>query len=146
MESLRHLSHAVGQNLYHLIWKPKWSRPVLTGPVRACCTAALRRAARRHAIVLVEHDVMPDHIHAFVALRPNRSVSTALQILKGYSAHAMFRHFPELRQEFRTGHLWSPGKFFRSVGTVTVDAIQHCIAESNRASRTQQQLARYPGL
>ena len=146
MQTLQHLSHAVGQNLYHLIWKPKWCRPVLTGPVRRCCTAALRRAARRHGIVLIEHEIMPDHIHCFVELRPTMSVSTAIRLLKGYSAHMLFRHFPELRRQFRTGHLWSPGKFFRSVGSATADAIQHYITESNRGQRHQQQLTRYPGL
>ncbi|HHE36183.1 MAG TPA: IS200/IS605 family transposase, partial [Candidatus Woesearchaeota archaeon] len=35
------------------------------------------------------------------------------------------------------GHLWSPGKFFRSVGNVTAEAIKNYIAQSNRGSAKQ---------
>ncbi|MDD9953716.1 MAG: IS200/IS605 family transposase [Candidatus Woesearchaeota archaeon] len=146
MSELMHLSRSVGQSNYHLIWKPKWCHPILTGSVRRCCVAALRRAAARHGIRLLEMEVMPDHIHVFVELKPSMSVSNAFQLLKGYSSRMLFEHFPNLRRRFRTGHLWSPGKFFRSVGAVTADAIQRYIAESNRGSRQQQQLTRYPGL
>ena len=74
------------------------------------------------------------------------SVAKALNLLKGYSAYMIFKHHPWLRRHFRTGHFWSPGKFFRSVGSVTDDAVRHYIAESNRGARTQQILTRYPAL
>jgi putative transposase len=147
MESLQHLSHAVGQNSFHLIWKFKWARdPCKFEPVRVLCTAALRRAAHRNAMRIIELEVMPDHVHCFVDLPPTLSVSEALQRLKGYSAYMLFKHHPWLRNHFRTGHLWSPGKFFRSVGTVTADAIKRYIAQSNRGARTQTLLSRYHGL
>ena len=55
----------------------------------------------------------------------------------------LFEHFPWLRRYFRKGRLWSPGKFFRSVGAVTDEAIKWYIAESNRGARQQQFLERY---
>jgi putative transposase len=147
MELLQHLSHAVGQNSFHLIWKFKWARdPCVFAPVRAVCTAAIRRAAHRASMRIIELEVMPDHVHCFVDLPPTLSVSEALQRLKGYSAYMMFKHHPWLRRHFRTGHLWSPGKFFRSVGAVTADAIQRYIAQSNRGAREQTSLKRYHGL
>ena len=147
MGSLQHLNHAVGQNSFHLIWKFKWARdPCVFLPVRAVCTAAIRRAAHRAAMHIIELEVMSDHVHCFVELPPTLSVSEALQRLKGYSAYMMFKHHPWLRRHFRTGQLWSPGKFFRSVGAVTADAIQRYIAESNRGAREQTLLRRYHGL
>jgi putative transposase len=147
MEALVHLSHSVGQNCFHLIWKPKWSKdPFKFFSVRAVCAAAIRRAAYRSGMRIIELEVMPDHVHCFVNLPSTMSVAAALQRLKGYSAYMIFKHHPWLRRHFRTGHLWSPGKFFRSVGAVTADAIQHYIAESNRGSREQKLLTRYPAL
>ena len=144
---LKHLNHSVGQNTFHLIWKPKWARdPFKFGPVQAVCTAAIRCAASRHGMRILELEVMPDHVHCFVDIPPTLSVAEALQRLKGFSAKKLFEHHPWLRRHFRTGHLWSPGKFFRSVGSVTAETIQRYIAESNRASRQQTSLKRYHGL
>ncbi|MEE9116568.1 MAG: hypothetical protein V3U09_06700, partial [Thermoplasmata archaeon] len=47
----------------------------------------------------------------------------------------LFRVFPELRAMFKRGHLWSRGKFFRSVGELTADAIEHYILESRSGQR-----------
>jgi putative transposase len=95
---------------------------------------------------LVELEVMPDHVHCFVDLPPTLSVCRALQLLKGFSARMIFKHHPWLRSHFRTGHFWSPGKFYRSVGSVTDEAIKNYIIASNRAARQQTSLTRYPAL
>ena len=147
VETLKHLSHSVGQNSFHLVWKPKWARRVFENrEVRLLCDSAIRHAARKNGMQLIELEVMPDHVHCFVNLPPTMSVSIALQRLKGYSAHLLLKHTPWLRNQFPTGHLWSPGKFFSSIDNTTIDAVKHYIAESNRGARTQQLLTRYPAL
>lgn len=139
---LQHLNHSVGQNSFHLLWKPKWSRdPFIFEPVQAVCTASIRRACSKHGLRLIELEVMSDHVHCFVDLHPSMSVSKALQLLKGFSSRMIFKHHPWLRRHFRTGHPWSPGKFFRSVGSVTDEAIKNYIAQSNRANKYQTKLS-----
>lgn len=141
IETLQHLNHSVGQNSFHLVWKPKWSRnPFKFEPVEAVCVASIKRACFKHGLKLIELEVMPDHVHCFVDLHPSMSVSKALQLLKGFSSKMIFKHHPWLRKYFRTGNLWSPGKFFRSVGSVTDEAIKNYIAQSNRASKYQKTL------
>ena len=140
-QTLQHLNHSVGQNSFHLVWRLKWSKdPFKFEPVYAVCVASIRKVCRRHGLRIIELEVMPDHIHLFVDLHPSMSVSFAFQILKGYSSRMIFKHHPWLRRHFRTGHLWSPGKFFRSVGSVTDEAIKNYIAQSNRASKYQTTL------
>jgi putative transposase len=147
MNELKHLNRSVGQNTYHLVWKPKWAwDPFKFDPVKNVAEASIRRAAFRNGMRIVELEVMPDHVHCFIELPPTMSVACALQLLKGYSAYMIFKYHPWLRRFFRTGHFWSPGKFFRSVGSVTAEAIEHYIKESNRGSRNQVSLARYHGL
>ncbi|TET91285.1 MAG: IS200/IS605 family transposase [Methanomassiliicoccales archaeon] len=75
-------------------------------------------------------EVMPDHIHLFLDVQPTKSMAQVMQLLKGKTAYHLFRVFPELRSMFFGGHLWSRGKFFRSVGEVTADVIEHYILES----------------
>ena len=143
-QTLQHLNHSVGQNSFHFVWKPKYCwDPFKFLPVKNCCEAAIRKSCRRHGMKLIELEVMSDHVHCFVNLHPSMSVSKALQLLKGFSSKMLFEHFPWLRRYFRKGHLWSPGKFFRSVGAVTDEAIKNYIAESNRGTRQQQFLERY---
>jgi putative transposase len=72
--------------------------------------------------------VNPDHVHLFVGFRPNLSVSHVTQLFKGTSAYRLFREFPWLRKVFQKGHLWSEGKFYRSVGNTTADVVKHYIA------------------
>jgi putative transposase len=35
--------------------------------------------------------------------------------------------FPQLKEVFRKGHLWSPGKFCRSISNVKAETIRHYI-------------------
>ena len=131
MKGLTNFNHGVGQNAYHLVWKPKYSKdPFKFDLVRQHCEQFLNEIAQNYNFDIYELQVMPDHVHLFVEIPPTMSVSKALQLFKGISSYKLFRQHPWLRNHFRTGHFWSPGKFFRSVGNVTADVIQHYIAES----------------
>ena len=144
---LTNFSHSVGQNSYHLVWKPKYSWDIFKFPwVKKDCEAILNEAVLRYGMILYELEVVSDHVYCFVEIPSIMSVSKALNILKGYSSYKLFRKQPWLRQYFRKGHLWSPGKFFRSVGNVTAEAIKNYIAQSNRESMKQQFLTRYSAL
>jgi putative transposase len=146
-EHLKHLSHSVGQNAFHLVWRPKWNwDPFKFDPIRRLCIVAIRDAARRAGMTILSLEVMPDHVHCFVDLPSTLSVADALQRLKGYSAYLIFMNHPWLRRYFRTGHFWSPGKFFRSVGAVTADTVRHYIEQANKEARHQVSLNRYPAL
>jgi len=144
---LTNFSHSVGQNSYHLVWKPKYCWDIFKFPwVKKDCEAILNEAALRYKIQVYELEVMEDHIHIFVEIPPTMAVCKALNLLKGFSSYKLFQKQPWLRKYFRKGHLWSPGKFFRSVGNVTAEAIKKYIAQSNRGAREQTFITRYSGL
>jgi len=125
---LKHKSHSVGQNCYHLVWKTKYSYPIFKSKAyRKVCEGALRQVALNYAFYIHELQVMPDHIHLFVDLPSTMTVSKAMQLFKGISSRMLRRRFSYLR-EYEC--LWSPGKFFRSVGNVTADVIQNYIKYS----------------
>jgi len=131
MKGLTNFNHGVGQNAYHMVWKPKYSKdPFKFDLVRKHCEQFLNEIAHKYNFDIYELQVMPDHVHLFVEVPPTMSVSRALQLFKGISSYKLFKQHPWLRNHFRKGHLWSPGKFFRSVGNVTADVIKHYITES----------------
>jgi len=131
MEGLKHFGHAVGQNCFHFVWKPKYAwDPMKFVSVRSDVDRFLRDACARHGFGVYELSVQPDHVHIFCDIPYTVSVSRALQLLKGYSSYALLKKHSWLRKYFRKGRFWSPGKFFRSVGNVNAETIQHYISQS----------------
>ena len=87
------------------------------------CEQILKDVASRHNIVMKELSVMPDHIHAVVSIPPTMSISKAFHLLKGASAHELFKQKPDFRKRYPHGHFWSPGKFYRSVGDADIETV-----------------------
>ena len=127
--NLKSNKHSVGQNVYHLVFKPKYARPLFKNlHFKKVCEGALRMVAIRYRFKIHELQVKEDHIHLFVELPPYVPVSKAFQLFKGISSRVLRRNFSYLRED--GNHLWSPGKFYRSVGNVSADVIQNYIRYS----------------
>ena len=127
--NLRASKHGVGQNVYHLVFKPKYARPLFKNKhFHKVCEGSLRMIAMRYGFLIHELKVMEDHVHMFVELKPDVPVSKAFQLFKGISSRILRRTFSYLRED--GDHLWSPGKFYRSVGNVSADVIDNYIKYS----------------
>ena len=129
MKGLKHFGHSVGQNCFHFVWKPKYAKD----PMKfygVCCDVErfLREVCQRNNFEIFELSIQPDHVYLFCDIPHTMSVSKAFQLLKGYSSYALLEKHSWLRKHFRKGYFWSPGKFFRSVGNVTADVIEHYIS------------------
>jgi putative transposase len=118
------VSHGCGQNSFHFVWKPKYAYRILIDEVKSCCEKVLRQIAQDYGYLIHALEVMPDHVHVFLSFKPSVSVSDVFHKLKGISARRLFEAFPQLRKRYWGGHLWSCGKFFRSVGSTTDRAVK----------------------
>lgn len=138
MVKLEHNNRSVGQSAYHFIFRSKYNVGVFRNPwVRQVCEDAIIEMAKNHNITIYEIKVMPDHVHLFVGLPTIISISKAFQLIKGGSARLIFKKCTVWRRFFsrdgkRKPRLWSPGKFYRSVGDVKADVIRNYIANSNK--------------
>ncbi len=83
----------------------------------------LYEIANRYHTSIAELSVMPDHIHAVVGIPSTMSISQAFHLLKGASAHEIFKRNPHFRHSYLKGHLWSPGKFYRTVGDADAETV-----------------------
>ena len=137
MVELTFHKHGVGQSAYHFVWRTKYNFSFFRHPYpRKVVMDALRETAERWKIKIYELEVMPDHIHIFVEIPSTMAVAMALQVLKGGSARTFFKKCTIWRRYFlghgqKKCHLWSPGKFFRSVGSVTAEVVENYIKNSN---------------
>ena len=126
--NLQSFSHAFGQNAFHFVWKPKYAMdPFKFFGVKVDCERFITEIAVKNGCKIYKLHVAVEHVHIFVELPATMSVSRALQLFKGYSAFKLLRKHPWLRRYFTKGHFWSPGKFFRSVGNTTSEAVEHYI-------------------
>ena len=117
-------SHSIGQNMYHLEWCPKYRYNMFKRESnKKLCETVLHEVAKRHKIEITELSVMSDHIHVVVCIPSTMSVSNALQLLKGASSREIFKRKPHFRCRYPKGHLWSPGKFYRSVGDADAETV-----------------------
>ena len=130
-------SHSVGQNMYHLEWCPKYRYNMLRKQEnKNLCEDILEEVAKRHKIKIEELSVMPDHIHTLVGIPPTMSVSKALHLLKGASAHELFKRKPNFRKRYPKGHFWSPGKFYRSVGDANLETVTKYVQDQRLVQTT----------
>ena len=117
-------SHSIGQNLYHLEWCPKYRYNMFQREGnKKLCEEVLHEVAKRHKIKITEICVMSDHIHIVVEIPSTMSVSKPLQLLNGASARELFIRRAYFRNRYLWGHIWSPGKFYRSVGDADAETV-----------------------
>ena len=110
---------------YHLVWCPKYRRPVLVGPVTERLRELITEKAAEHNWTIAALEVMPDHVHLFVRADPTASPSYVANQLKGFTSKVLREEFPALRRRLPT--LWSRSYFVSSVGNVSAATIQKYI-------------------
>ena len=130
-------SHSVGQNMYHLEWCPKYRYNLFKKQEnKNICEEILMDVAESHKIKIAELSIMSDHIHMVASIPPTMSISKALNLLKGASLHALFKKKPNFRKRYPKGHLWSPGKFYRSVGDADLETVMKYVQDQRLVQTT----------
>ena len=110
---------------YHLVWCPKYRRPVLAGQVAGRLQELLKEKAGDMKAIIHTLEVMPDHVHLFVESDPTQAPARIAAQFKGYTSRVLRIEFPSLRSRLPT--LWSRSYYIASAGSVTAAAIQHYI-------------------
>ncbi len=60
--------------------------------------------------------VAKDHVHLFVSIPPQVTISRLLQWLKGKTAHHLMAEFAHIKKQFWGRHMWARGYFCCSSG------------------------------
>lgn len=110
---------------YHIVWCPKYRRPVLVKPVDVRLKALLRLKAEQLELTIHEMEVMPDHVHLFVEGGPTICVAEIVNGLKGFTSHELREQFPFLKSRLPT--LWSRSYYAGSVGSVSETVVRKYI-------------------
>ena len=126
-ERYRKNAGAVYSLKYHIVWCPKFRRPVLVDAVADRLRELLAEKAAELGMTIQAMEVMPDHVHLFVESDPTRCVAEILNRLKGYTSRVLREEFPALRSRLPT--LWSRSYYAGSVGHVSAATVERYIAD-----------------
>ena len=110
---------------YHVVWCPKYRRPVLIQGVDKRLKAILRQTAREVHATIIELEVMPDHVHVLCKVDPQFGVHRLVKQWKGRSSHLLRQEFAWLRSRLPT--LWTHSYFVATVGGTPLSVIKQYI-------------------
>lgn len=134
MQLYRNGSHTVFDLKYHLVWATKYRKPVLAGRVGLRVRDLIREICATHSIQILRGHVSKDHVHIFISMPPQISVSKIAQYLKGKTSRKLLQENAQLRRHFWGQHLWGRGYFAVSSGTITDEIIMEYIEKQDEDS------------
>ena len=102
---------------YHLVWCPKYRKPVLINNIAMRLREVLNLKAKQLGIEIEMMEIQPDHVHVFITGQPTEAIQHIVNQLKGYSSHVLRSEFATLRSRLPT--LWSRSYYVGTVGYVS---------------------------
>ena len=131
MDAYRHGTHSVFAIHLHLVWITKYRKPLLVGDIAYRTREIIRDICRNDGVEILKGHISKDHIHLFVSIPPQLTISRLVQRLKGKSSHKLLHEFESLRRQYWGRHLWARGYFCCSSGNVT-DEVMKAYIEQQR--------------
>jgi len=119
---------------YHVVWCPKYRRPVLVEGIDERLRVILREVAGETRSEILEMEVMPDHVHVLVEVDPQFGIHLLIKRMKGRSSRLLRQEFPKLKSRLPT--LWTNSYFVSTVGEAPPAMLKQYI-ESQRRSESR---------
>lgn len=136
MVALRSNNNVTYRCAYHVVWCPKYRRPVITqadtviagdpGPVDARLKQIVAEVCAEHSADIIELETMPDHVHLLVSVDPQFGIHKLTKNIKGRTSRLLRQEFPSLRRRLPT--LWTNSYFVATVGGAPLTLIKEYIA------------------
>ncbi len=131
MDPPRSNSNVVYRCNYHVVWCPKYRRPVLTDPIDDRLKAIIREVCDERSADLIELEVMPDHVHLLVSVDPQYGIHRLVKQIKGRSSRLLRHEYPGLRSRLPT--LWTNSYFVATVGGAPLAMVKQYVANQKGA-------------
>jgi putative transposase len=125
--TLRTHHNVAFQCAFHVVWAPKYRRPVLVAPVDARLKEIVADVIGEQEAWLRALEVMPDHVHLLVEVDPQFGVHRLVKGLKGRSSRLLRQEFPHLRRRLPT--LWTNAYFVATTGGAPLATIKRYVEQ-----------------
>lgn len=125
MDEVRSNNNVVYRCAYHVVWCPKYRRPVIGGRVEQRLEEIVREVCAERDAPIVELETMPDHVHLLVTVDPQYGIHRLVKQIKGRSSRLLRDEFPHLRSRLPT--LWTNSYFVATVGGATSEIVKRYV-------------------
>src|SRR5262245_33277844 len=124
-----HLESAYQLHFY-LCFKTHYLRPLLDSQeAQDLMTNGIEDVCTRHNYHLLDNRVSRDHVRVLLSLKPEQTVSRAVQMLKGNLSRQFSVEYPGVLARQRMKTLWAKGYFARSAGKADRDATRQYVKQ-----------------
>lgn len=130
----RHGSHTVFSIHLHLVWITKYRKKVLVESVGLRVRDMIREICQGGGVDIIKGHVSKNHVHLFVSIPPQVTISRLVQRLKGKTSFKLLNEFPHLRKTYWGRHFWARGYFCCSSGNVTDEMVMQYIENQDVTS------------
>ena len=117
-------AHAVYDLHYHIVFCPKYRRPVLE-TLESELRELFEQKAKELNVKIEAMEIMPDHVHLSVSASPAITPQLIVNQMKGYTSHVLRERHGWLRSRLPT--LWTRSYYIGSAGVVSQETIMRYI-------------------
>lgn len=125
MVTVRSNNNVVYRCAYHVVWCPKYRRPVIAGAVDERLKQIIREVCAERECNLIELETMPDHVHLLVECDPQYGIHRLVKQIKGRSSRVLRQEFDSLRSRLPT--LWTNSYFVATVGGAPLEIVKQYV-------------------
>jgi putative transposase len=121
---------------YHVVWCPKYRRPVMGGRVEQRLKEIIAEVIVEKGAWLMELETMPDHVHLLVEVDPRFGVHRLVTAITGRSSGLLRREFAWLGS--RLPSRWTDSYLVATVGGAPLSVIQRYVETQTACEDTPQ--------
>ena len=110
---------------YHVVWCPKYRRPVLVEGVDVRLKSLIVETCSKMNVDIIEMEIMPDHVHLLIEVDPQFGIHRVVKQIKGVSSRVLRQEFSWLKSRIPT--LWTNSYFVSTVGGAPLAVIKKYI-------------------
>ncbi|GAB3831475.1 IS200/IS605 family transposase [Dactylosporangium cerinum] len=125
MDEVRSNNNVVYRCNFHVVWCPKYRRPVITGAVDVRLKEIIREVCAERDSPIEAIETMPDHVHLLVVCDPQFGIHRLVKQIKGRSSRLLRAEFPHLKSRLPT--LWTNSYFVATTGGATLEIVKHYV-------------------
>jgi putative transposase len=98
-----HTDHSIVYSCqYHVIFCPKYRRPVLIDAVATRFKELVLAKQDEYGYTVLGIEVLPDNVHLLLDVDPRIGIASVVAKIKGYTSHELRQHFPWLKRRLPT--------------------------------------------
>lgn len=125
-DEYRHESNAVSLLNYHFVFIPKRRKKVLVGAIAERLQQIICELVVENRWKIIAMEIMPDHVHLFLNVKPTDDPSGIMRKIKGRASHHLRKEFPEL---LKIPTLWTPSYFVSTAANICTETVKKYIEE-----------------